>query len=98
MNRPLIAAATILFTLTACAAPETGQVMKRDYNSAWTEMRHTCSYSDDKGTCRSYNSIPVYHPESCALYLKRGKDEGWRTIPCTEYPLYKIGDQYPKGQ
>lgn len=95
-GRRLVYLILAVFLTASCAGPETGKVVKRNYNPPWTEMHQSCIMFDKNGTCRSYMSTPIQHPESCELYLERGDEKGWRTIPCLEYGSYSVGDYYPK--
>lgn len=87
----------LTLTLTACA-PESGEVVERDYDKAWTETKYICTARSPQGACTINVPTTTTHPERCGLKLKDGDDIGWVQVPCAEYPNYKVGDWYPAGR
>lgn len=89
--------ALLALALTACA-PESGEVVERDYDKAWTETKQICTARSPQGACTINVPVTTTHPERCELKLKDGDDIGWVQVPCGEYTNYKVGDWYPRSK
>jgi hypothetical protein len=85
------ALAVLSLGLVACA-PESGEVVDRDYSPAWFTTSTSCTTS---GNVRVCTPITTHYPESWSLRLDDGENRGWREVDPDEYGACHIGDHYP---
>lgn len=89
MRRTIVGAA-VLIVLAGCANLDSGTVIDKDHDAAWTQWITHCS-----GKPVVCTNTPVYHPEKWSLYLRDGSTKDWKTVSEAEYNKYSVGDQYP---
>lgn len=99
MNRPALRALLVcaaVVAATACA-PESGEVIDRDYDEAYTWIDQQCTTTLQPNGQSIRTCVPVtrYVDESFSLRLDNGQDTGWRRVPEREYDRCHVGDQYP---
>jgi hypothetical protein len=73
-------------------APESGEVVGRDYSPAWMSTTTQCTTSGRVQVC---SPQVIHYPESWNLRLDDGQDTGWVSVTDDEYDRCHVGDHYP---
>jgi hypothetical protein len=94
-RRAVLTLAALLLALTACAAPEKGEVYGRYFYPAYDWVQMICSAYNQNGTCMVNVPIIQHEPDRWQLGLRDGDDEGRRDVTRHEYESCHNGDYYP---
>lgn len=92
-----LAAVAVLAVAVAGCAPDSGQVVDRDYDEAYTWVDQQCTTIIQANGTSQQVCVPItrHENESFNLRLDNGEDAGWRSVPEGEYDRCHVGDQYP---
>lgn len=95
-RRIALAVATLVLALSACAAPEEGEVYARYFYPAYDWVQMVCAAYSQNGSC-SINIPTIRHePDRWQLGLRNGEDEGRRDVTQYEYEFCRNGERYPE--
>lgn len=82
----LIVAALVTLSLAGCGGPDSGKIIDKDHDSAYTTM--IC-------TGHPVHCTPQYHPEQWKLRVDNNGERGWVGVSKHEYDKYQVGQWYP---
>lgn len=85
----------MVIALTACGAPESGDVVGKRYKPPSSHTEQHCMMYASNSMCRMYTYDTVQDPESYQLRLSDGDKEGWRKVSLADYQRFDKGDHYP---
>jgi ABC-type glycerol-3-phosphate transport system substrate-binding protein len=95
IRRAVLALAALALALSACAAPEKGEVYARYFYPAYDWVQMVCSAYNKNGGCAVNIPVIQHEPDRWQLGLRDGDDEGSRDVTQREYERCHNGDQYP---
>ncbi|MEE2040131.1 hypothetical protein Q8791_23210 [Nocardiopsis sp. CT-R113] len=96
--RKTAAGAVLVVAAVAGCAPESGEVVGRDYTAPYTWVEQQCTtVTQPNGGSAAQVCTPVtrYEDESYSLRLDDGESAGWREVSEHDHAVCHVGDLYP---
>jgi hypothetical protein len=96
------------FALAACGGPSTGTVTDKRYSPGYViyhpgHFTTVCASFNAKGMCTSRYQVwtagwTQWVPDSWKLQLRNGEDEGWTSVPESNWQACTVGQTYDGGR